>query len=90
MNSTSIYDSDAPSKFVGTWSKLLKVRVGGRACRSLSWRALVQGFSPHQISPYETPDLFWSNLLLCDIDRDFLVNKLDDLDKDYCLGALKV
>ena len=88
MNSTSIYDS--PSKFVGTWSKLLKVRTGGRVCHSLSQRALAQGFSPHQISPYETPEQFWSNLLLCDIDHEFLVNELDGLDKDHCLGDLKV
>lgn len=42
------------------------------------------------ISPSQTQDQFYAELLSLDVDRDFISGQLDGASRDLCLGPLKV
>jgi hypothetical protein len=51
---------------------------------------LFQGFTPEQINPNEDPRDFFSNLLVLDVDRNYVEGRLNQLPKGLCLDGLKV
>ncbi|KAF5368476.1 hypothetical protein D9758_002263 [Tetrapyrgos nigripes] len=55
----------------------------------ISYTKLLQGQAPSQISPNEDPNGFYSNLLVLDINREFLEAELNRISKEACLGPLK-
>jgi len=58
---------------------------------NITYSRLFQGQNPLQISPNEPdPDRFYSNLLILDVNREFLEGELDRIAKEACLGPLKV
>ncbi|OCH94682.1 hypothetical protein OBBRIDRAFT_74281 [Obba rivulosa] len=55
-----------------------------------TYNRLLQGFAPDQINPNGDPTTFWSSLLQRDVDREYLMSRLNAISKDECLGHLKV
>ncbi|KAF9535662.1 hypothetical protein CPB83DRAFT_888345 [Crepidotus variabilis] len=47
---------------------------------------LLQGLSPSQITPSQSTDRFYADLLDLRVDRPFLTGELNKLSKDLCLG----
>lgn len=48
------------------------------------------GYSPEEITPHESVDQFWSNLLSLELDQSHLGRKFREASKDELLTRLKV
>lgn len=51
---------------------------------------LFDGYTPEQISPHESAEQFWSNLLSLEINQPQLGRKFREVSKDEFLTRLKV
>ncbi|KZT02439.1 DUF1741-domain-containing protein [Laetiporus sulphureus 93-53] len=54
-----------------------------------TYTKLFSGLTPEQIAPNQDDAKFWSSLLELGVDADFLILKLNEVNKEDCLGALK-
>lgn len=50
---------------------------------------LLEGVAPSTISPNVEHERFWSELLTLQVDREFLLQQINALHKEDCMGRLK-